>query len=217
MLRGGYSMFVQDYMSVNPITVAPESTLGDALNLMKEHSIRRLPVVSKGDLVGLVTEQDLMKASPSPATSLSIWEVNYLFPKIKIKDIMTKEVFTVTPGTILEEAALIMQEKKIGTLPVLGDNQLVGLITESDIFKAFIDVLALKHPSVRVTLPVEDQVGVLKHVAEVVGAAGINIISTIVQRFADNRVYLILRLDTVDVDGVAAIFKKAEMQVVHIC
>lgn len=210
-------MFVQDYMSMNPVTVTPESTLGEALNLMKERSIRRLPVVSKGDVVGLVTEQDLMKASPSSATSLSVWEINYLFPKIKIKNIMTREIFTVAPETILEKAALIMQENNISTLPVLKGDQLVGIITESDIFKAFIDVLALKHPSVRVTLPVEDQVGVLKHIAEVVGAAGINIISTIVQRFADNRVYLILRLDTVDVDGVAAIFKKAGMQVAHIC
>ena len=72
-------MFVQDYMSVNPVTVAPEDTLGEALKLMKEHSIRRLPVLSKGDIVGLVTEQDLMKASPSSATSLSVWEINYLF------------------------------------------------------------------------------------------------------------------------------------------
>lgn len=210
-------MFVQDYMSVNPVTVAPEDTLGEALKLMKEHSIRRLPVLSKGDIVGLVTEQDLMKASPSSATSLSVWEINYLFPKIKIKDIMTRKIFTVAPEAILEEAALLMQENNISTLPVLKDNRLVGIITESDLFKAFIDVLGLNHPSVRVTLPVEDQVGVLKNVTEVVGAAGINIISTIVQRFSDNRVYLILRLDTGDIAGVTKIFEAAGMQVAHIC
>ena len=210
-------MFVQDYMSMNPVTVTPENTLGEALNLMKERSIRRLPVVSKGDVVGLVTEQDLMKASPSSATSLSVWEINYLFPKIKIKNIMTREIFTVAPETILEKAALIMQENNISTLPVLKGEQLVGIITESDIFKAFIDVLGLNHPSTRVTLQVEDRVGMLEKIAGLIGAAGINIISTNVQRFSDNRVYLILRLGSEDIEVVKNIFESVDMEVVHIC
>lgn len=210
-------MFVRDYMTTSPVTVTPEDSLGEALRLMKEHSIRRLPVMTKGKIAGLVTEQDLMKASPSSATSLSIWEINYLFPKIKIKDIMTKEIFTVTPETILEEAALLMQENQISTLPVLDGDKLVGIITESDIFKAFIDVLGLNHPSLRVTLQVEDQIGVLKNVFEIVGAVGINIISTIVQRLPDQKVHLILRLSTGDIEKVTEIFESAGMKVVHIC
>ena len=210
-------MFVRDYMTTSPVTVPPEDSLGEALRLMKEHSIRRLPVMAKGKIAGLVTEQDLMKASPSSATSLSIWEINYLFPKIKIKDIMTKEIFTVTPETILEEAALLMQENQISTLPVLDGDKLVGIITESDIFKAFIDVLGLNHPSLRVTLQVEDQIGVLKNVFEIVGAVGINIISTIVQRLPDQKVHLILRLSTGDIGKVTEIFESAAMKVVHIC
>ncbi len=210
-------MFVQDYMTPSPVTVSPDDLLGDALDLMKKHSIRRLPVVSRGKIAGLVTEQDLMKASPSSATSLSVWEINYLFSKIKIKNIMTREIFTIKSDAILEEAALIMQEKQISTLPVLENNHLVGIITESDIFKAFIDVLGLNHPSLRVTLLVEDQIGVLKSISEIVGAAGINIVSTIVQRSSDNRVYLILRLATKDVEGVTRIFEKAGIEVAHIC
>lgn len=210
-------MFVRDYMTISPVTVTSEDSLGEALRLMKEHSIRRLPVMVKGKITGLVTEQDLMKASPSSATSLSVWEINYLFPKIKIKDIMTKDIFTVAPETILEEAALLMQENEISTLPVLDGSKLVGIITESDIFKAFIDVLGLNHPSLRVTLPVEDQVGVLKNVTKIVGAAGINIISTIVQRLNNEKVYLILRLDTGDIRGVNEIFEAAGMKVAHIC
>ncbi|NLZ31539.1 MAG: CBS domain-containing protein, partial [Firmicutes bacterium] len=127
------------------------------------------------------------------------------------------EIYTVTPDTILEEAALIMQEKHISTLPVLENNRLVGIITESDLFKAFIDVLGLNHPSVRVTLAVQDQVGVLKNVAAVVGEAGFNIISTIVQRPSRDRVYIILRLDTNDLDGVARVFAEAGIEVAHIC
>jgi acetoin utilization protein AcuB len=210
-------MFVRDYMTTSPVTVTPEDSLGEALRLMKEHSIRRLPVMTKGKIAGLVTEQDLMKASPSSATSLSIWEINYLFPKIKIKDIMTKEIFTVTPETILEEAALLMQENQISTLPVLDGDKLVGIITESDIFKAFIDVLGLNHPSMRVTLQVDDQIGVLKNVFEIVSAVGINVISTIVQRLPDQKVHLILRLSTGDIEKVTEIFESAGMKVVHIC
>lgn len=210
-------MFVKDYMTPSPVTVSPDDLLGDALDLMKKHSIRRLPVVSRGKIVGLVTEQDLMKASPSSATSLSVWEINYLFSKIRIKDMMTKEIFSINSDTILEEAALIMQKKQISTLPVLENNKLVGIITESDIFKAFIDVLGLNHPSLRVMLLVEDQVGVLKSISEVVDAAGINIVSTIVQRSSDNRVHLILRLATKDVEGVKRIFEKAGVEVSHIC
>jgi acetoin utilization protein AcuB len=210
-------MFVREYMTTSPVTVTPEDSLGEALRLMKEHSIRRLPVMTKGKIAGLVTEQDLMKASPSSATSLSIWEINYLFPKIKIKDIMTKEIFTVTPETILEEAALLMQENQISTLPVLDGDKLVGIITESDIFKAFIDVLGLNHPSMRVTLQVDDQIGVLKNVFEIVSAVGINVISTIVQRLPDQKVHLILRLSTGDIEKVTEIFESAGMKVVHIC
>jgi len=210
-------MFVRDYMTPSPVTASPDDLLGEALRLMKEHSIRRLPVISKGKIAGLVTEQDLMKASPSSATSLSVWEINYLFHKIKIKDIMTKEIFTVTPDTILEKAALIMQEKQISTLPVLDKGRLVGIITESDIFKAFIDVLGINHPSMRVTLQVEDQIGVLKNISELVGSAGINIVSTVVQRFSDDRVYLILRLGTADVAAVTRLFDEAGIEVAHIC
>ncbi len=210
-------MFVRDYMTPSPVTASPDDLLGEALRLMKEHSIRRLPVISKGKIAGLVTEQDLMKASPSSATSLSVWEINYLFHKIKIKDIMTKEIFTVAPDTILEKAALIMQEKQISTLPVLDKGRLVGIITESDIFKAFIDVLGINHPSMRVTLQVEDQIGVLKNISELVGSAGINIVSTVVQRFSDDRVYLILRLGTADVAAVTRLFDEAGIEVAHIC
>ncbi len=210
-------MFVKDYMTPSPVTVSPDDLLGDALDLMKKHSIRRLPVVSRGKIVGLVTEQDLMKASPSSATSLSVWEINYLFSKIRIKDMMTKEIFSINSDTILEEAALIMQKKQISTLPVLENNKLVGIITESDIFKAFIDILGLNHPSLRVTLLVEDQVGVLKSISEIVDAAGINIVSTIVQRSSDNRVHLILRLATKNAEQVTKIFEKAGVEVSHIC
>ncbi len=193
-------MFVRDYMSINPITVEPEDSVGDALKLMEQHSIRRLPVVSHGNIVGLVTSTDLLKASPSPATSLSIHEINYLYPKIKIKEIMTKNVITITPETVIEEAAVKMREEKIGTLIVEQHGKLIGLITESDLFKAFIDVFGFDYPGARVAIEVEDDIGVLSKIAEVVSKLKINIISVAAVRTSAGAANLILRLKTNDVE-----------------
>jgi acetoin utilization protein AcuB len=193
-------MFVRDYMSINPITVGPEDSVGDALKLMEQHSIRRLPVVSHGKIVGLVTNTDLLKASPSPATSLSIHEINYLYPKIKIREIMTKNVITVNPDTVIEAAAVKMREEKIGTLVVEQQGKLLGLITESDLFKAFIDVFGFDYAGARVAIEVEDDIGVLSKIAEVVSKLNINIISVAAVRTRDQAVNLILRLKTDDVE-----------------
>ncbi|MEW5783629.1 MAG: CBS and ACT domain-containing protein [Bacillota bacterium] len=209
-------MLVRDYMTLNPITVKPEDSVGDALKLLKDHSIRRLPVVTRDGMVGIVTEQDLLKASPSAATSLSVWEINYLFPKIKIKDIMTKDIITVSPDAVLEEAALIMRENNISSLPVMIDGKLMGIITESDIFKALIDVFGFNVPSVRLTLSVQDEVGTIKKISETVSSLGLNIISLIVQSLDGGRGNIILRLSTDDITGVVAAFRNKNIEVSHI-
>ncbi|HBY94814.1 MAG: CBS domain-containing protein [Ardenticatenaceae bacterium] len=126
---------VQDWMTPNPITMSPETSLHEASNLMKQHNIRRLPVVAKGRLVGIVTWGDVREASPSDATSLSIWELHYLLVKLRIDDIMSKEVLTVRPEQTIQEAARVMLQHKISGLPVVEDGQVVGIITESDIFR----------------------------------------------------------------------------------
>jgi acetoin utilization protein AcuB len=210
-------MFVRDYMTLNPVTVKPEDSVGDALKLLKEHSIRRLPVMVKDSLVGLVTEQDLLKASPSAATSLSVWEINYLFPKIKIKDVMAKELITVTADMILEEAALVMRENNISSLPVMENDKLVAIITESDLFKAFIDVLGFNYPSVRVTLAVQDEVGSIRKVTEIVSSMNVNIISLIVHRLKEDKGNIILRVETDDIAKVTKAFEDNQMKIVHVC
>ncbi len=207
-------MFVNDYMSAEPITVAPNDTVGDALELLKDHSIRRLPVVSKGKLVGLVTKTDLIKASPSPATSLSIHEINYLFPKIKIKDIMTKEVITISPGAAIEEAAVIMRENKLGTLVVVDKDALVGLITESDLFKAFIDVFSFDRPGVRIVVAFEDEVGELGKLALLVSSMDIYIISLIITYAENGRANVVMRLKTDRREPVIEELKKSGYEVI---
>jgi CBS domain-containing protein len=135
--------YVRNWMTPNPVVINEDAVLPDAHELMKEYGVRRLPVVNKaGRLVGIVSQTDVREAEPSDATSLSIYELNYLLAKLKIKRIMTEQVITVTPDTTIAEAARIMLQKKIGGLPVLEDGQLVGIITESDIFRMVVKLYA---------------------------------------------------------------------------
>jgi CBS domain-containing protein len=126
---------VQDWMTPNPITVVPKTTLPDAHKLMTASNIRRLPVVDRGQLVGIVTLGDVREAQPSDATTLSIYELNYLLSKLTVDKIMTREPLTVSPQATIRDAARLMLEHKIGGLPVMEGERLVGIITESDIFR----------------------------------------------------------------------------------
>jgi CBS domain-containing protein len=129
---------VRDWMTPDPITVDPQTTLPAAHKLMKESHVRRLPVVDKGHLVGIVTLGDLREASPTDATSLSIFELNYLLSHLTIEQIMTRDPYTLSPDTTIEAAARLMLEHKIGGLPVVDAGRLVGIITESDIFRMLV-------------------------------------------------------------------------------
>ena len=143
-------MFVKEWMSRGLITVAPNATLDEALKLMETNKIRRLPVVDGGKLVGIVTDRDLMKVSPSPATTLSKYELNYILEKIIIKDIMSKKLYTINQNSTIEEAALILFNEKIGGIPVVEDSgAIVGVITETDLFKAFVNIMGLTEGKTR--------------------------------------------------------------------
>lgn len=130
--------YVRDWMTPNPITISPQTSLHDAGRLMKQQNIRRLPVVHLGDLVGIVSWGDVREASPSDATSLSVWELHYLLAKLSVDDIMTREVITVGPGETIQDAARLMLQHKISSLPVVEGGRVVGIITESDIFRAVV-------------------------------------------------------------------------------
>jgi acetoin utilization protein AcuB len=134
-------VFVKKQMKPNPITVGPQDSFRHAMNLIRQRGIRHLPVVEEGRLVGIVTDRDIRQASPSPATSLEMHELHYLLEKIKVRDIMTTNVVTVAPDTPIEEAARLMLHHRIGSLPVLRRRELVGIITETDILHAFVEVM----------------------------------------------------------------------------
>ena len=172
-------MLVRERMTVNLVTVRPETPFPDALQLMRTHRIRRLPVVDgNGKLVGIVTERDLLYASPSPATSLSVWELNYLLSKLEVREVMKKEVMTTTPDTPIEEAARVIVDQKIGSLPVIDQSDhLVGIITETDIFKAFVALLGGGERGIRLTIKTPQKKGVLTDLINTVDRLGGEIIS----------------------------------------
>lgn len=172
-------MFVRDRMTSPAVTITPDTPFQEALKLMRERKFRRLPIVNqKGELVGIVSERDLLYASPSPATSLSVWELNYLLAQLTVKEIMTQDVVTTTEDTPIEEAALLMVERKIGGLPVVDErNHVVGVITETDIFKAFVEMMGAGKPGLRLTLEVPERMGVLAELAQTIAQEGGNILS----------------------------------------
>jgi acetoin utilization protein AcuB len=139
-------------MSPNPVTVPPETPIGEAEALMREKKVHRLPVVDKkGQLVGIVSESDLLNARPSSVTTLSIWEVTYMLSQITVGQVMTRKVITVDTDCPIEEAARLMRKHSIGGTPVLRDGALAGIITESDIFDVFLELLMAKEAGVRLT------------------------------------------------------------------
>ncbi len=170
-------MFVRDRMTPNPITVTEDTPFQEALRLVRERRIRRLPVLdSAGNLIGIVSEKDLLYAAPSPR-ALSIFELHYHLAKLKLAPIINRKVITTTPDTPLEEAARIMVDHHIGALPVLEDGRLVGIITETDIFKTFLELLGAREGGLRLTLHVADQPGVLAALTSEIARRGGNIIA----------------------------------------
>ncbi len=170
-------MLVGERMSKPVITVSPDVTINDAMNLMKRDHIRRLPVVQQGKLIGIVSDVDLLNASPSTATSLSVWEMNYLLSKITIKDVMTKNVITVDESTPIEEAARIMADNQIGGLPVMRSGKVVGMITETDLFKIFLEFMGAREPGVRASFLIAEKPGQLAALAKAIAEAGGNFVA----------------------------------------
>lgn len=170
-------MLIGERMSHPVITITPDIPIIDALNLLRREKIRRAPVIKDGRLVGIVSSHDLLNASPSQATSLSIWEMNYLLSKITVAEVMTQNVITVDVNTPIEEAARIMADNKIGGVPVTRDGKVVGIITETDIFKLFLELMGARDRGVRVTALVPEKAGELAKLSQAIFENGGNFIA----------------------------------------
>jgi len=170
-------MLVGERMSHPVVVVSPKMSIQDALQLMRKENIRRTPVVEDGKLVGIVSDKDLLNASPSDATSLSVWELNYLLSKITVDEVMTGAVITVTEDTPIEEAARIMSDNKIGGLPVVKNGKVVGIITETDLFHLLLELTGAREFGVRATFILQDRPGELAKVTNAIAEKGGNVVA----------------------------------------
>jgi acetoin utilization protein AcuB len=171
-------MLVRERMSTKPVTISADLSITEALRVMRRNQVRRLPVLDReGKIVGIVSEKDLLYASPSPATSLSIYEMHDLLSRLRVSELMTTDLITVTPDIPLEEAARIMADNKIGGLPVVENGNLVGIITETDIFKVFLELLGAREKGLRLTLEMPEQKGEIARMTTEIARLGGNILA----------------------------------------
>lgn len=208
-------MLVKDRMTHRPVTVTPDTPVSEALNIMRQHKVRRMPVLDRRErLVGIVAEKDLLYASPSPATSLNVYEIGYLLSKLTIKEIMTRDVVTITEEDPLEQAARVMVDNAVGALPVMRRDELVGIITETDIFKVLLEMMGARDEGIRMSLSVEDTPGILSRIAGAVAAAGGDIVA-LGTFYSDEHHHgnLVLKVRGVDQHALLEAMKKIDVTV----
>ncbi|MGE4583509.1 MAG: CBS and ACT domain-containing protein [Sphaerochaeta sp.] len=171
-------MIIERRMTRNPVTATPDMSIAEASALMKQEKVHRLPVLDKDKkLVGIITEKDILYATPSPASSLSIHEMAYLLSKLTVKKLMSKNVVTITKDTTVEEAARMMVDQDLSSLPVLEGDRLIGIVTKSDMFKILLELFGARHFGVRVSFIVEDKPGTIAKISQALSEQGIDIIT----------------------------------------
>ncbi|MGT2666293.1 CBS domain-containing protein [Streptococcus rifensis] len=207
-------MAVKDFMTKKVIYVSPETTVASAADLMREHGIHRLPVIENDKLVGLVTEGTIAEASPSKATSLSIYEMNYLLNKTKVGQIMINDVITVSKLASLEDAVALMLTHSIGVLPVVDHDMISGIITDKDVFKAFLEVSGYGEDGVRVRLIADNGIGVLEKIIHLISEENLNISHTVNIPRKDGKVIIEVQIDgEFDIDQLKAKFTQNGFEV----
>jgi acetoin utilization protein AcuB len=171
-------MLVKDWMTTDPITVNPDTSVMKASQVMKENNVRRLPVINdKGQVVGIVTDRDLKEASPSKATTLDVHELYYLLSELKVKDIMSRKVITITAEETVEKAAVIMLEHKVTGLPVVDNGRLIGILSQGDVFRVLTSITGIYRGGTQFAFTLEDRPGSIKEVADVIRKHGGRMVS----------------------------------------
>lgn len=171
-------MIIERRMTRNPVTIGPDANVVEASELMKKEKVHRLPVLDKDKrLIGVISEKDILFATPSPASSLSIHEMAYLLSKLTVKKIMTKNPVTIDKHTTVEEAARLMVDQDLSCLPVVDDEKLIGIVSKSDIFKMVLELFGARRLGTRVSFLVDDKPGTIANISKIVAEAGYDIIS----------------------------------------
>lgn len=198
-------MYVKYYMTTDMITITEDTKILEALDLMRENDLHRLPVMEGNRLIGLLTEGIIQENSPSKATSLSIHEMNYLLTKTSVGEVMIKKVITIGPDALLEEAAVLMRQHNIKCLPVLKDDQLVGIISQNDLFDAFIQVMGYYEKGCRVVVEImEDHPGILEQMTLIFSEQKLNINQIAVYRMNDS-INVVMQIASTDDEKIKAI------------
>ncbi len=211
-------MLVGRRMTPNPKTISPDVSVAEATDRMQREKVRRYPVLDKnGKLVGIVSRDDLLYASPSSVTSLNVWEISYLLSQVKVKDVMTTDVVTVTEDTPLEEAARIMVERKIGGLPVMRGQELAGIITESNMFRVFTELFGSSERGVRLTVLAPNFKGSLAQVATAITKRGGLIMAFNVFRGEDSTNWgCFMKVADIDKDELLSVVKPLVVEIIDI-
>ncbi len=171
-------MIIERRMTRNPVTASPEMSVAEASALMKREKVHRLPVLDKErKLIGIISEKDILYASPSPVSTLSIHEMAYLLSQLTVKKLMTRDVVTITKDTTVEEAARLMVDQDLSSLPVLEDGKLIGIISKSDLFKILLELFGARHYGIRMSFLVEDKPGAIAEISNVLSSNGVDIIA----------------------------------------
>ncbi|HHA9856244.1 TPA: CBS domain-containing protein [Streptococcus pneumoniae] len=214
-------MAVKDFMTRKVVYISPDTTVSHAADLMREQGLHRLPVIENDQLVGLVTEGTIAQASPSKATSLSIYEMNYemnyLLNKTKVKDVMIRDVVTVSGYASLEDATYLMLKNKISILPVVDNHQVYGVITDRDVFQAFLEIAGYGEEGIRVRFVTEDEVGVLGKIVSLIVEENLNISHTVNIPRKDGKVIIEVQIDgSIDLPALKEKFEANGIQVEEI-
>ena len=211
-------MRIRDLMSTNVVTVDENTSIHDAKRIMDAHKIRRLPVMKKDKLVGLVTKHMLLEASPSPATSLSIHELHYLLAKMTVKDIMVKKPYTISPDMPAEEALQLGQEMGYGAFPVMEGGRLVGMVTESDIVRLMTRVLGVRGQGKRIDIKASKDFGNMQRIMEILDKHKTVLLSmmTLPPEHEDDDWLVVLRLQSEDAEPIATDLKSSGFNVTYV-
>ena len=212
-------MTVKRMMMTKPITTTPETSIVDIAGILKENHIHRLPVLDKKNkLVGVITEKDILHATPSPVSSLSVYEMPYMLSKLKVADLMSKNVQTVSPDTTVEEAARIMVEGDLSCLPVVEDEELVGIVSKSDMFRVLYELFGSTVRGTRVTFIFNQRTGEIARLASALNAKGYDIISigTFVDRSENEGVLTTVKVRTENSEDVLSILKPLVKEILDI-
>ena len=209
-------MLVKDWMSKDPITINDDTSMMKAIHLMKQNRFRRLPVLQQGRLVGIVSDRDLKEASPSKATTLDVHELYYLLSELHVKDIMTRDPITVGPDDTVEHAAQVMLENTISGLPVVDEQgAVVGILTQSDVFRAFMHITGILQGGVQFALRLEDRPGLIKEVVDLLRAKGARFVSLLTSYTSAQEGYRDIYLRVKNLSPEAIIAAEKELAIPH--